>query len=233
MNAPFESAVPFKLERSRLVAAQVYDHLRDMIISLAIKPGAVLDRQELAAYFKVSLTPIRDALLKLEEEHLVAIFPQHATRVTAIDVQSAHQAHFLRQAVELELVHALAQQPQLGLAEELRGLIARQKAAADGADFDRFVAMDHAFHRRLYNAGGVDDLFDLVRHRSGNLDRLRRLHVPIPGKTQSILGDHAAIVQAIAEGDPAAAQQALRRHLSGTLADVARIRERYPEYLSD
>ena len=55
-----------------------------------------------------SSTPIRDALMRLEEEGLVDVFPQHATVVSRIDVRLAQQAHFLRQALELEIVKALA-----------------------------------------------------------------------------------------------------------------------------
>lgn len=73
----------------------------------------------------------------------------------------------------------------------------------------------------------------MVRRQSGHLDRLRNLHVPIPGKTARVLRDHAAIVDAIAAGDPAAAQAALREHLSGTLAQLEEIRQRFPHYVKD
>lgn len=225
--------VPFKLDRSRHASVQVFDHLRSMIISLALKPGTVLPRVELAEYFALSLTPIRDALMRLEEEGLVDIFPQHATVVRPIDVQSARQAHFLRLAMELEIVHTLASAPQPGLVQNLQAMLAQQKAALEREDFDRFVAGDQAFHRLMYQAANVESLFDLLRRTSGNLDRLRRLHVPIPGKALSILDDHHEIVAAIAAGDAARAQRCVRQHLSGTLAHLDDIRARYPEYLLD
>jgi DNA-binding GntR family transcriptional regulator len=225
--------VPFKLDRSRHASVQVFDHLRGMIISLALKPGTVLPRVELAEYFALSLTPIRDALMRLEEEGLVDIFPQHATVVRPIDVQSARQAHFLRLAMELEIVHTLASAPQPGLVQNLQAMLAQQKAALEREDYDRFVAGDQAFHRLMYQAANVESLFDLLRRTSGNLDRLRRLHVPIPGKALSILDDHDEIVAAIAAGDAARAQRCVRQHLSGTLAHLDEIRARYPEYLLD
>lgn len=61
--------------------------------------------------------------------------------------------------------------------------------------------------------------------------RLRLLHSPFAGKTASILETHEAILNAIATGDVDAAQQAVREHLSGTLASVDEIQARYPEYL--
>jgi Transcriptional regulators len=97
-----------RLDRDRQAAPQVFERLRSMIIALALPPGSALSRAELAAQFGVSSTPIRDALMRLEEEGLVDVFPQYATVVSRVDVRLAQQAHFLRQAVELEIVRGLA-----------------------------------------------------------------------------------------------------------------------------
>src|SRR5258706_5427538 len=97
-----------RLDRDRQAAPQVFERLRGMIISLALPPGSPLSRAALAGQFGVSSTPIRDALMRLEEEGLVDVFPQYATVVSRVDVRLAQQAHFLRQAVELEIVRALA-----------------------------------------------------------------------------------------------------------------------------
>jgi DNA-binding GntR family transcriptional regulator len=232
MNA-IDFPIPFRLDRSRNAAVQVFDHLREMIITLTLKPGTVLPRVELAEYFALSLTPIRDALMRLEEEGLVDIFPQHATIVRPIDVQSARQAHFLRLAMELEIVHTLASSVTPGLVQNLRSLLAQQTAALQSEDYERFVAGDQAFHRQMYQAANVESLWDLMRRNSGNLDRLRRLHLPIAGKALSILADHEAILEAIAAGDSPGAQACVRRHLSGTLAHLDDIRARHPDYLLD
>ena len=93
-----------RLDRDRQAAPQVFERLRGMIISLELPPGSPLSRVALAGQFGVSSTPIRDALMRLEEEGLVDVFPQYATVVSRVDVRLAQQAHFLRQAVELEIV---------------------------------------------------------------------------------------------------------------------------------
>lgn len=224
---------PFKLDRSRHAAVQVFEHLRGMIISLALKPGTVLPRSELAEYFDLSLTPIRDALMRLEEDGLVDIFPQHATVVRRIDVRSAKQAHFLRQAMELEIVHTLASAAPPGLEQNLRAALAQQQAALEANDMDRFVVYDQNFHRLMYAAADVESLWDLMRRNSGHLDRLRRLHLPLQQKAVSVLKDHGEIIEAIAAARPDEAQACVRRHLSGTLAHLDDIRAHHPDYLLD
>src|SRR5450631_1887046 len=99
---------PERLDRERQAAPQVFERLRSMIIALDLPPGSPLSRAALATQFGVSSTPIRDALMRLAEEGLVDVFPQHATVVSRIDVKRAQQAHFLRQALELEIVRSLA-----------------------------------------------------------------------------------------------------------------------------
>ena len=96
----------------------------------------------------------------------------------------------------------------------------------------RAKTRDQLFHRQMYDAAGVPDLWELVRRQSGHIDRLRRLHLPTPGKGADIVREHTRIVDAIARGDPAFAERRLREHMSGTMSRVATIRASHPEYVN-
>lgn len=223
--------IPFRLDRSRNATVQVFEHLRELIVSLAVEPGTVLPRPQLCEYYGLSLSPVREALLRLEEEHLVDIFPQHQTQVRRIDLAQARQAHFLRLSVELEMVYTLARRGDPALGRTLHELVARQRACLEAGDLAGFTAVDLEFHRAMYDAAAVPDLWSLARSRSGNLDRLRRLHLPMNGKARSILAQHAEIAHCIGRGDAEGAQRSVRTHLSGTLNAIDALRERYPELL--
>ncbi|MGL4324864.1 MAG: GntR family transcriptional regulator [Beijerinckiaceae bacterium] len=210
--------------------AGVLEQLREDIVALTLAPGCVLSRLELQARFGVSSTPIRDALMRLQEEGLVDIFPQHATMVSRIDIAKAREAQFLRRSIELELVRDLALKPDAVFIARLRSLIRQQKAFAGVEEYHAFNAMDQAFHFAMYEAGQVADLWQLMRRRSGHIDRLRRLHLPIKGKVREILRAHNDIVDAIESGQPHQAQTALRDHLSRSLEFAGRLREQYPDY---
>jgi DNA-binding GntR family transcriptional regulator len=222
-----------RLERGRQAAPQVFERLREAILSLSLTPGTTLSRTTLATQFGVSSTPIRDALMRLEEEALVEVFPQHATVVSPIDLTLAHQAHFLRRSLELEIVRSLALSPDPILVARLKGIVAQQQALMEAHDLEGFEASDQAFHRHFYEAAGMQDLWLLVRSRSGHIDRLRRLNLPSPGKIQGIVRHHRLIVEAIADGKPEEAQGHLRDHLSGTLSHVDEIRAKYPGYVRE
>ena len=222
---------PFVLDRTRSAAVQVFEYLRENIINLHLKPATPLDRHVLAEQFNLSQTPIRDALLRLEEDGLVDIFPQRATAVRRIDVASAKRAHFLRLSVELEVVRVLAASPSEELVSRLAAILSQQANALESFDFPRFVWADQTFHRMMYEAAGVEPLWHVTRRLSGNLDRLRLLHVPMPGKAASIIVQHQRILDMVANGDVAQAEQAVRSHLSGTLTHLEEIRAEHANFL--
>jgi DNA-binding GntR family transcriptional regulator len=222
--------LPGHLDRSRQVAPQILETLRARILSLELRPNTVLSRMALQAEFGVSQTPVRDALMKLEQEGLVEVYPQHATVVSRIDVGAARQAHFLRLAIELEAVRRLAAERSDSFVAAIKSVLAEQRHAPPGDD-EAFDAADGRFHKHFYDAAGVPDLWHLVRQRSGHIDRLRRLNLPLPGKRQAVIREHDALVAAIERRDPEGAAAALRRHLSGTLSIIDEIRKRYPDYL--
>jgi DNA-binding GntR family transcriptional regulator len=221
----------FRIDRSRNAATQVYEHLRELIVTLALKPGAPLSRTQVAEYFDVSPMPVRDALSRLDKEGLVEISPRFLTRVRGIDLDSARQAHLLRLSVELEIVHGLAQRADPAMVQTLLGSVARQRSCLEADDLDGFIRFDMEFHKSMFGAARMMDIWDLIRNVSANLDRLRRLHIPVNGKARSVLEDHAGIARAIKEGDPLGAQAWVRRHLSGTLSELGNLRDRYPDYI--
>ena len=219
--------------RTEQAAPQVFAQLRDMILSLELTPGTALSRSELQRQFGLSSTPIRDALMRLDEAGLVEVFPQSGTFVSLIDVPLARQAQFLRRAIEQEAVRVLAEAPDGDLVGRLRAVIEEQRSRAGEKDLERFNEADLAFHKLLYDAAGVPDLWALVRNRSGHIDRIRRLHLPIGDKAAQIIRDHSAIVDAIAKGQPSLAQTELRDHLSRSLAFSDELRVRFPGYFKE
>lgn len=214
--------------RRRSAAELAYDGLRDALISLALPPGTVLARGALAARLGVSQTPVREALIRLQEEGLIDVVPHSATRVALIDLAHAREAQFLRLSIELEIVRRLARDRSPALAAELRAELARMRTLLEAGDQAGFAAADEAFHTALYAAAGVPGLRDLVRLRSGHLDRLRRLHLPEPGKAEAVMRDHERLADAILAGNVTEAQARLRDHLSGTFAEAERLRAASP-----
>lgn len=229
-----DTLAPIRIERTRQTAPQIYESLRDRILAVDLKPGQVLNRMELARLYGVSPTPVRDALQKLSDDGLVEIYAQHATLVSRIRLRDAHQALFLRRSVELEILGQLctqAESERAPLLDQLQANVLAQQQYASGGDLTRLQALDLEFHRLQYEAAGVLPLWALVRKQSVHIDRLRRLHLPKEGKAKAVVADHLRILDALRQGNEQVAREALRQHLTGTLAFIDEVRVRFPDYL--
>ena len=231
LNQSFPDLRRMRLDRRQPVANQIFDHLRQEIVSLRLAPGTILSRPALAESFGVSQTPIRDALLRLEQEALVTVHPQSSTMVAPIDVDQAHEAQFLRISLECEVSRTIALDPAAhDLATPERLLEEMHTAWERDSDKPTFIARDLGYHRAMFRTTGHEGLWELVKQRSGNVDRLRNLHLPTPGKAAQILADHHAHLDALKAGDEVAAQAVIRRHLTGTLRAADEIREAHRQF---
>lgn len=231
-QSPGTAEQPVRFDRKLPLADQLYHHLRERIIALELPPGTSLSRVELAEFYRVSQTPLRDAILRLEKEGLVEIFPQSRTLVTRIDTSRVREDQFLRSAVETEIIALLAAAPDEARLAPVREAFARQLAVVErDGDFQAFVQLDKVFHRALFAAADKLGLYALIDERSGQLDRVRRFHLLVPdeGKTEQVIADHKAILAAIDAGDVEGARTAMRDHLSGTLRKLDELAERFPD----
>jgi len=214
-------------------ADRVYSALRERIVALDLPPGATLSRGDLARQHAVSQTPVREALQRLEQDGLVRIFPQSRTVVAPIDVNQLNDSHFLRVALECEVVRKVTLAGDTGTIRHVRGLVRMQEALmGDVAQMRLFDDLDKAFHRALFDAAGVDSLSRMLTRRLGHLARCQRLELPREGKMAEILHGHVAVVEAISAGDPDRAATAMRAHISGTIRRIALLRDDHPDYFS-
>ena len=220
----------FVLDRTRQAAPQIAEFLRARILALEIAPGTLLSRAELQERFGVSQTPVRDALLKLEEQGLVAVYPQYATMVSRVNLDQARQAHFLRRAVEADVARGLAEARIPAAVDDLRKANRRLRMEMEAQDQSAFLVADGEFHRLMYLHAGMMTVWSILRAHSGHLDRLRRLNLANVGMAR-VLRQHEALVDAIEAGDGPGADAALREHLSGTVAMLERVGADYPEFI--
>lgn len=223
--------LPANRGESATASQRVYDDLRQRIVNLELPPGATLSRVELTRRYEVSQSPIREAMQRLEQDGLVRIFPQSKTIVTKIDVAQLNEAHFLRMAVEAEVVRRLARAPDPAVIKKARAILDMQEVLADKLDeMAMFNELDEAFHQALFDGVGQLNLHSLLKAKAGHMARARRLDLPKEGKISAILAAHRAIIDAVEAGDEQAAQDEMRRHLTGTIERIDLLRREYPDH---
>ncbi|MFG1420216.1 GntR family transcriptional regulator [Roseixanthobacter liquoris] len=226
-------AGPGRSMRAIPASARIHGVLRDQIVGMEIAPGALLQEKQIALACGVSRTPVREALLKLADERLVDIFPQYGTFVSRISVPAMRDAMMIREALERAAVRAAAACARADDIAALRGLLVEQHALHEAGRLAAFHAADEAFHQTISEIAGHPNLWRVVRQEKAHVDRCRILALPEPGRRAVVLSDHAAIVEAIASGDPDAAEKAMLAHLGKVLPSVAALVEAHPTYFEE
>ncbi|WP_071795920.1 GntR family transcriptional regulator [Natronohydrobacter thiooxidans] len=206
----------------------IYDTLRDRIIALDLMPGAPLSPAQIRQQFATSATPVRDALRALQEEGLVEIKPQSATRVSRIDLSQAVQMHFLRSTLEQAIIAQIASSAAARVHPELASIVDLQRECVQQSELAGFRRLDFRFHETLFRVTNRMALHRLVRRESGHIDRIRSLHLPRADKAEQIISDHAAIVDALRAQDPEQARAAMAQHLSHSVALGPELKAEFP-----
>jgi DNA-binding GntR family transcriptional regulator len=202
-------------------AGRVYDALRGAITDRTFRPGDKLSRPDLARRYGTSQTPVREALLRLEQEGFVHVRPQAETVVAPISVLALHQALFLRRALEEGVVRRLA-----AGAHDMAALHAM--AATDMSD-----ETDLAFHHALFEAAGMGALFERIQPLLAPFHRYRALSGNDVERMRAATAEHSDIVERIGLGDSFGAAQAMEAHLSGELSGLGDIRRTYPAFFTE
>jgi DNA-binding GntR family transcriptional regulator len=205
---------------SSTVRAQAASELRDRILTGRLKPGDRLDLDHLTAEFGISRTPIREALLELSYEGLVAITPRSGMAVVGITPEDAVDnfailATLAGKAAEMATARIMPDE-----LAELRVLA----AAIESAD-DVVVANRH-FHRAINTAARSPRMLTYLRQAvrvvPGNYFEL------FPEQEERSRHEHAALLDAMEHGDAPAARSLMEAHvltageaLGGWLAEVS------------
>lgn len=206
--------------------SNVYRHLREELLSCALKPGAMLQERELAQRFEVSKSPVRDALLKLEEQGLIEVLPRRGYRVRQIDVRDARDMYELRLLLERECVRLMidrAEDDVVAALEEFRN-------PPEGSSLLDWIAYNRAFHSAIAIGCGNRRLARIACDCIDQFDRLTHMSVSQGERPdlQIYAREHGAIIDAIRERNRRRATALVREHLEGSRRRVLTALQRMP-----
>ncbi|MFD7921707.1 GntR family transcriptional regulator [Streptomyces sp. NPDC059740] len=213
-GAPEVRAQAFR-PRRHSVRGQVLEALRAALVSGDLAPGEVYSAPALGQRFGVSATPVREAMQQLAGEGAVEVVPNRGFRVAAHSAEDLADLLEVRAMTEVAAVVRLARTLPPDTWEELRPLAEAGIDAAVRGDRSGYAHADLAFHHALVELTGNRQLLRVT----GELHR--RSQWPVTGAPPTHRADllshahhHTALLDALAAGDPAAAERVARAHLA-------------------
>jgi DNA-binding GntR family transcriptional regulator len=199
------------IDRTRLTL-EAYETLKAEISSGTLQPRERLYETILAERFKMSRTPIREALQRLVNEGLAEAGPGGAcvAALSVKDIRSLEQANRALQSLAAELATSEGSEGDMAKLEELMG---RMEACAGTDDTDGWITADQAIHRHLFQMSGNRWLLKLLLQMEALVSRVRHIGLRGTGRMKEATREHRTIIDAIKSRDPEAARRAMHDHL--------------------
>lgn len=211
---------------------QVYDWLHDLILRGDLLPGARLSESEIAGHVGVSRQPVREAFIRLAGQGLTEIRPQRGTFIGRISIREVLAARTIREGVESDIMRRVALATPPDFEDRIRAQLDRQRQIVAQADMSGFIELDNLFHRSFAEAADQGDVWTKIEQLTSQMNRLRHLSVQV-FDASGLVDQHQAILDAVLQGDPDAAEAAIRRHLRQLLDDLPRITEARPALFTE
>ncbi|MEV6588328.1 GntR family transcriptional regulator [Streptomyces acidicola] len=195
-------------------ADRVYAHVKQGVLERRYEGGTLLTEGELGEAVGVSRTPVREALLRLEVEGLIRLYPKKGALVLPVSAQEIADVVETRQLVEEHSVRkSVPASPRL--IARLEELLEQQRTQAAAGDLAGAAMTDRCFHAEIVRSGGneiLSRLYDQLR------DRQLRMGVAVmhahPDRITKTLAEHQEILEALRSGDAQAAVDIVHRHVS-------------------
>jgi DNA-binding GntR family transcriptional regulator len=202
-----------RTKHKRSYADAVYELMRRDILRGAIEPGERLREDELSRRYRVSRTPIREALNKLEVEGLVATSAGRGMIAAEFEEDEIIEGYDIRGALEGVAARLAAQRATALDLARMDALLETLSKAADVGDVDALVRLGGEFHFHIWRVAGNRRLLKLMKELEDSIGRFQRLTLLTPGRIHHAMSEHRAMAAAIRGHDGERAEQIARDHM--------------------
>ncbi|MEQ8849925.1 GntR family transcriptional regulator [Botrimarina sp.] len=198
----------------RLLRSEAYEKIKDMIISGDYEPGVFLSERQLTARLKMSKTPIRTALERLDSEGFVVISPQQGVLVKELSFHEIADLFETRIVLETYTVQSLSEGLTATQRDSIDRLLESQQDLLVEQSIEGTAEVDLHFHLTLTNCLGNQEILRVMNQLRDKLLLIFTRHLRRnPHRLLSNYDEHRAIADAIFSGDGAAAAELMRTHL--------------------
>ncbi len=209
------------------IREEVFTMLRQAILSGKLHPGDRLVERELAEQLGVSRTPVREALRKLELEHLVTHIPRKGVVVSEISKKDVIEIFDIRASLEGLASSLVADKATKEDVVELRDMLQEMEVVTKTQDPDKVNELHDLFHKKLFDIADSPRLVQMINTMSDYINRFTKAGYSIPGRSSAAMQEHRDLLTAIEEKDVERARTIAGDHIMNSKAVVLRQYEEY------
>ena len=203
------------------LADQVFEHLETDILSGKYQRGQSLTESKLCSELGVSRTPIREALRRLEQEHLIEEAPKGMV-VVGIGEKDLEDIFKIRAALEGKVAELAAQNHTEEQLNIVREALEFQEFYLGKQDPDRIKSMDSRFHETIYKMSGSTIFYDVLMPLHKKILKYRKASVSDTSRAAASVAEHRAIYEAILDRDGELASRLISEHLENAYQHICK-----------
>ncbi len=203
------------------LADQVFDHLENDILSGKYQRGEILTESKLSAELGVSRTPIREALRRLEQEHIIEESGKGSV-VIGITEKDLEDIFMIRKSLECQVAALAAKNRTEEQLKQLREALEFQEFYLNKKDPDQIKLMDSRFHETLYKLSGSTAFYDTLVPLHKKIQKYRRASVTNSSRAEASVAEHRKIYEAIEAKNTALAAKYASEHVENAYKHIMR-----------
>jgi DNA-binding GntR family transcriptional regulator len=208
---------------ARSLADQAYFRIRELIVTLGLPPGSLVSERELMEQLGVGRTPVREALRALARERLVEVYPRRGMFVSSVDVRDLAGLSEVRTTLEPQAARLAAERATDADRDQIAVLLEELDEVGDGSSERALMDLDQRIHRHLYRCTHNPFLEETLNEYYVLTLRIWFLVLDRVTRLEDAIQEHRDLLKAVLAGDGAAAEEAMRRHVSGFEDAIRRV----------
>ncbi|EAR51315.1 transcriptional regulator, GntR family protein [Oceanicola granulosus HTCC2516] len=194
-------------------ADYAYGELKRMMLDGTLQFGAQMLEAEAATRLGVSRTPVREAMIRLQQEGMVELRPRHGMRVLPVSADDMRDIYDVLTALEGKAAELVAQKrPDEAALAGLWDAVDQMERALAAEDLDGWADADERFHMLLIELTDNARLVSMVNQLRDQAHRARMATLRLRPPPEASNREHRALVEAIASGNPAEARRTHEEH---------------------
>jgi len=206
---------------STTLAERIYQQLKSEIIHGTFQPGEAINEKVLAIRYRGSRTPVREAIMRLQQESLLRLVPQKGYFVSHLTIHELNEMYEYRAELEGFCAEVAARRwADAALIERLTKLAQIQYKSEDRNSYERFIEADTEFHVGIAPLSRNRLLVRAVTEVHYKMESIMFAAIDIGYYGELPAREHTDIVEAIRRRDPRAARQAMHNHIVGSKEKV-------------
>ena len=207
------------MKSTQLLQSKAYDYLKDLILNDKLEHGVIYSQKKVAEELGISKTPLRDAVLRLEQERYIDVYPSKGFMIHEMMEDDIRETYQIRNAIETFCLKQLV--ADLDSAEAQKGLIdlrmkikQQQNLIDTNGSSEEFARIDYEFHKGIVEFLENDAMLHLYKEYMHRIFWQNVLSFTREGRMQETIGEHKGIMAALEQQNHIELEDLLNRHLS-------------------